>query len=162
MTIKEKDGKLTSKILWDFVDRDKMNDYVKSSDKIDMEDDFLKTFVKKFKYPIESISSVIRQTRSGLYFNIYEKRKQIGHASFHYDEGRPGSISHVVDDCYDARDDVEIDKDDKGLKFRLMGCIKDVYGFFSSMTSGLTSSFNGLLERRRDIAKDPLEYEYCE
>ena len=155
MVVTDRDDKMRSDVLWDFIDRDKMNRYVRSSDKIEMERAFLSEFIKRFKHPIGKLTSVIRQTRTGLYFNLYERERQIGHASFHYDEGRPGSISHVSDDCYDVRDDLEIAREEsRSLKFKLRGYVRDVYGFLSSITSGLTMSFNGLLKRRPDIEKD--------
>ena len=108
--------------LWFFINKNKMKDYVNSDNKVNMENEFI-TFLKKtISFPITLLSVVIRQTRSGLYFNIYDNKKKIGHASFHYDEGRPGSISHIVDDRDYIRDDLIIERcGEYNLKFLLKG-----------------------------------------
>lgn len=138
--------------LWFFIKRDEMKKYVDSGSKIEMENVFVKSISKASLFASSLISVIIRQTRTGLYFNIYENRKKVGHASFHYDENRPGSISHIVDDCDYIRDDVIIRKKGKySLKFLLMGCIDDVYGFFSLVAKGLSKSFSNLVKNNNDI-----------
>ena len=138
--------------LWVFINKDKMKDYVNSDNKVNMENEFVNIFKKTISFPIKLLSVIIRQTRSGLYFNIYDKKKKIGHASFHYDEGKPGSISHVVNDRDYVRDDLIIKRNSKyNLKFVLKGYIDDMYGFFSSVADGLSGSFNTLLESNQEL-----------
>jgi hypothetical protein len=144
--------------LWNYVDEGEMNDYVKSRKSIEMENWFCKAIINTIKFPVDIITTSIRKTRSGLYFNIYDNKKQIGHASFHYDENRPGSISHVVNDHDRIRDDVDIVHRKNKIIFMLVGKTYDLYGFFHTMAKGLTDSFYKLLRVYPDMKVDKKKY----
>lgn len=144
-----------SDCLWRFVKKDKMAKFVRSDHRGIMENWFVSALVKTVKFPITAISVIIKQTRSGLYFNIYDEKDKIGHASFHYDLGRPGSISHIVDDMDKVRDDVSVRRiNHRTLEFKEKSYVDDIYGFFSSVSKGLTDSFNKLIGKEPEIMYD--------
>jgi hypothetical protein len=138
--------------LWNVIDQNEMARYVQS-DGVEMEGWFLRGLKYMFVKPIENLKVNLKQTRSGLYFNIYGGKKQIGHSSFHYDEGRKhGSMSHIVNNKTRKRRDVTISSiGDNTIIMRLKNTTNDVYEFFSSVTSSLTYSFNKLVNKHDNI-----------
>lgn len=146
------DNTTESNCLWRFVDVTAMRSYTSSKSKIELEEWILGKLLRSLKtLVIEYPRVLIRQTRTGLYVNIYDRKKQVGHASFHYDENRPGSISHIVDDCDRYRDDIYMRKSKSKLKFILARRVKDIYGFLGAVAKSLTFGFTKLLHRRSEL-----------
>lgn len=141
------DDNFTSDCLWDFIDKPEFETYLLEDDnKLKMEGWFYKSIKYILGKPIDLLKVNIKKTRSGLYFNIYDKNKQIGHASFHHDMGYPGSLSHIVDDKDKNRRDVDMERmDDTTLIFRLKKSGYDVYNYFNSIASSLTYTFSRLI-----------------
>lgn len=157
---------------WKFVDRHKMKDYldIDKNNGRNVENWFTSSLKRIMKFPINKMKILVRQTRSGLYFNLYSGRKQVGHSSFHYDEGRPGSISHIIQNHgkqnginWDwERHDVDFTMEDDeyyyeniGVKKTIMVNLKekipDTREYFSSFVLSLTYTINKIIGHNPDL-----------